>query len=88
MASFREMIESREATKERGRPMGFSPKGQLLVRDEYGSLHKSAFEGSYEREPDVVTEDELLKIIKERAMNIPPELLDDDIPEWNEDDEI
>lgn len=48
MTSFREMMASREASKERGAPSSFTPRGKTLVRDEGGSFHKVfAFNSPY-----------------------------------------
>ena len=42
--SFRDMMSSREAQKEYGAPSSFCKNGNLLVRGEDGSFHKSSFE--------------------------------------------
>ena len=44
MTTIKEMMEARESGKERGAPSSFSKKGNLLVRDEEGSFHKSSFQ--------------------------------------------
>ena len=44
MNTIKEMMEARESDKERVAPSSFSKKGNLLVRGEDGSFHKSSFQ--------------------------------------------
>lgn len=72
-ASFRDMMSSRGAQKEYGVPSSFCKSGNLLVRGDDGSIHKTAFKESptFEKAAqDIPVEEFTEKIMPETSKHI------------------